>query len=320
MNFGNILKQLRLENSLTQDELAKKVNTSRSNIANYENNKNMPSIDILEKLAKVFKCSTDFLIGIDTYKDLYQEYSIIQKDIAILDKLSPFEIDFLEKLINDSFNTIGKPIKGQNDVKNAIHCDKISEEELETLISDIFMHFQIYFYEYPRVNGSHVFSTLALKEFNRLDEIELQKNANYLNRQDVQKNKYYMCPVYGQIPAGEPNWAEELIEGRIPIDPDMMNIANPEECFFLRVKGESMNKIIQNGDYALIRKQDFVESGEIAAILVNGFDATLKKFKQQGDLIILEPMSNDSSFEVQIYGKDTPIKILGKLVGHFGIN
>lgn len=44
-----------------------------------------------------------------------------------------------------------------------------------------------------------------------------------------------MCPVYGRISAGIPNWAEECIEGRLPIDPELMNILNPEECFFLRV-------------------------------------------------------------------------------------
>lgn len=129
--------------------------------------------------------------------------------------------------------------------------------------------------------------------------------------------KLYMVPVYGQISAGIPNWAEECIEGRIPIDPVLFNIVDPEECFFLRVNGESMNKLIKNGSYALIRKQDFVENGEIAAVLVNGFDATLKKFNKQGDLVVLEPMSDDSSFQVQIYDKNTPIKVIGKYIGKF---
>lgn len=94
-----------------------------------------------------------------------------------------------------------------------------------------------------------------------------------------------------------------------------MNVINPEECFFLRVDGESMNKEIKSGAYALIRKTDFVENGEIAVVLVNGFDATLKKFSKQGDLIILEPMSSDSSFTTQVYGKDTDIKVIGKYIG-----
>lgn len=128
-------------------------------------------------------------------------------------------------------------------------------------------------------------------------------------------DKIYMCPVYGQIPAGEPNWAEECIEGRLPLDPNLMNIVDPEECYFLRVNGESMNKIIKNGAYALIRKADWVENGDIAVVLVNGYDATLKKFTRNNDVVVLEPMSNDPSFQTQIYTKDTPIKIIGKYIG-----
>lgn len=81
-----------------------------------------------------------------------------------------------------------------------------------------------------------------------------------------------------------------------------------------------MNKIIKNGAYALIHKQETVENGEIAVILVNGDEATLKKFSKQGDIIILEPASDDSNFSTQVYGKETEIKILGKYVGKFEMN
>jgi len=63
MSFGNILKKIRQENGLTQEELAQKVNTARSNIANYENDKNMPSVEILKELSKYFNCSIDYLLG-----------------------------------------------------------------------------------------------------------------------------------------------------------------------------------------------------------------------------------------------------------------
>lgn len=144
-----------------------------------------------------------------------------------------------------------------------------------------------------------------------------------LGKTDVRKpieninnpKKYYMCPVYGRISAGQPNWAEECIEGRLPVDIELMNIVNPEECFFLRVNGESMNKEIQNGAYALIRKTDSVDDGDIAVVLVNGYDATLKVFNRQGDFILLEPMSTDPAFKTQVYGRDTEIKIIGKYIG-----
>lgn len=145
------------------------------------------------------------------------------------------------------------------------------------------------------------------------------KRNNTSDIDDYDK-KFYMCPVYGQISAGQPNWAEECIEGRLPLDPDFMGIVNPEEHFFLRVNGESMNKIVKNGAFALIHKQDYVENGEIAVVLVNGYDATLKKFTKQGDLVILEPQSKDDSFETQVYDKNTPIKILGKYIGKMEIN
>lgn len=159
-----------------------------------------------------------------------------------------------------------------------------------------------------------------------VDYLDLYEKAGYIDliedekKKELSSNKFYMMPVYGSISAGIPNWAEECVEGRLPIDPVLFDIINPEEHFFLRVNGESMNKIIRNGAYALIHKQDIVENGEIAVVLVNGDEATLKKFSKQGELIVLEPMSNDNSFQVQVYDKTTPIQILGKYVGKFEMN
>lgn len=167
---------------------------------------------------------------------------------------------------------------------------------------------------------------IIIKEL--IDDLKDKSRFNYfmnlLNKDNQNKinnsSGYYMCPVYGQISAGQPNWAEENIEGRLPIDPDLMDIINPEEYFFLRVNGESMNNVIRNGAFALIHKQDMVEDGEIAVVLVNGYDATLKRFTKKGDVVVLEPDSSDPSFKTQIYDKTTSIKILGKYVGKMEIN
>lgn len=164
-----------------------------------------------------------------------------------------------------------------------------------------------------------------MKGIKKLDEHEkkiIRNTMDYLMGVNTvyPHSNTFMCPVYGQISAGQPNWAEECLEGYLPIDPNLMGIINPEECFFLRINGESMNKLIRNGAYALIRKQDTVENGEVAAVLVNDFDATLKKFTQQGNLIILEPCSDDSSYKTQVYNEETQIRILGKYIGKFEMN
>lgn len=180
-------------------------------------------------------------------------------------------------------------------------------------------------------NGTRKASPLTLKELAKvynLDYIDLLEKSGYIDLAEKERikkidnlnKKFYPCPVYGKISAGQPNWAEECLDGYLPIDPNLMNIVNPEECFFLLINGESMNKVITNGAYALIRKTDFVENGEIAVVLVNGFDATLKKFTKQGDVIVLEPMSDDPTITTQVYNKDTSIKVIGKYIGKMEMN
>lgn len=190
-------------------------------------------------------------------------------------------------------------------------CDGEISNYLESFsLPILFSYNSRYFKLNKEIEDSKLIETIKKYgiSLNYIFSLEFSNNSNTYN-------KYYMTPVYGRISAGTPNWAEECIEGRIPIDPELMNILNPEECFFLRVNGESMNKEIANGSFALIRKQETVENGEIAVVLVNGYDATLKKFSKQGDVVVLEPMSNDPSFTTQIYNKDTEIKVIGKYIG-----
>lgn len=198
---------------------------------------------------------------------------------------------------------------------------KISLREVEKLTGIGYAHLSMI------ENGKRNVTPALLKNLSNLyniDYLDLYEKAGYIDliadeqKEKIQNSKtIYACPVYGRISAGIPNWAEECIEGRLPIDPNLMGIVDPEECYFLRVNGESMNKVIRNGAYALIRKTDWVENGEIAVVLVNGFDATLKKFTKNEDVVVLEPMSNDPTIQTQIYTKDTSIKIIGKYIGKF---
>ena len=134
------------------------------------------------------------------------------------------------------------------------------------------------------------------------------------------KDKLFLIPIVGKVAAGKPIFANENIEGYLPIDPLMYNLTSPNGFFFLQIQGESMNKLIKNGSFALIKKQDYAENGDVIVAIVNGDDeATVKRYKQLNEqFIMLEPVSEDSSFQpITIDLKNTKFSIIGKVIGDF---
>lgn len=98
-----------------------------------------------------------------------------------------------------------------------------------------------------------------------------------------------MIPIVGCIRAGMPILAEENIEGYEPT-----TMSNPEDYFYLRVSGNSMlNANIFDGALVLIHKQSYANSGQIVACRVNGDEATLKRYKPKGNIVILMPENSD---------------------------
>lgn len=159
-------------------------------------------------------------------------------------------------------------------------------------------------------------SNLSQHFTNLLKELEKVK----ANKQNT--FQFYMCPVYSNISMNQFNWEKENIEGRIPI-PFTNEIHNPEEYFYLKITDESMNKLVKSGSYALIHKQNIVEDGEVALVVVNDSYATLKKFSKQDKFILLEPLLDErygTKIKTEIYDTNTSIKILGKYIGKFELN
>lgn len=348
------INQMRKELNLTQEELAKKLGlNNKSSIANYESGYSIPSDEIKLNMCTIFNCSMDYLMGKSNLKvplSLYDNFVLtnIKKYVISRYLKSLNNINLSKEEKNDFLVCIDNYISNGNTDNNSIHQflksikDKNESSKLLVLYTSIVSTYVgmcvesnkyiplaqnknnvIYNLYEDNYNTSSNFN-LDSEAIDALSNIMKQANKLFIDgpiyaKNDISslKNTIYACPVYGQISAGIPNWAEECIEGRLPIDPNLMGIVDPEECYFLRVNGESMNKVIRNGAYALIRKTDWVENGEIAVVLVNGFDATLKKFTKNGDVIVLEPMSDDPTIQTQIYTKDTPIKIIGKYIGKF---
>ena len=98
-----------------------------------------------------------------------------------------------------------------------------------------------------------------------------------------------LIPILGVIKAGIPCLAQQEIKGYASAD-----VSRPEEYFYLEVSGDSMkNAGIQSGDLVLIHQQAQAENGQIVACLVEREDATLKRFRRQGEWVILQPENPD---------------------------
>ena len=102
-------------------------------------------------------------------------------------------------------------------------------------------------------------------------------------------------PLIGSIAAGIPVLAQQNIEDYYPVP------ASWKINYILQVRGDSMIEAgIPSGSYVGVRSQNEVENGEIAVCVIDDDDATLKRFTQAGNVIILHPENSslpDKIFE-----------------------
>ena len=152
----------------------------------------------------------------------------------------------------------------------------------------------------------------------RIDKVEMMANYFHITKADLveeptKKKTKFMIPVLGVVRAGLPMDAVENIIDYEEISEEM---ARQGEFFALQIKGDSMEPKISEGDVVIVRKQPDVESGEIAIILVNGDEATVKRVQRFGggiNLIPTNPAYSVLTFtNAQI--ESLPVQILGKVV------
>jgi transcriptional regulator with XRE-family HTH domain len=105
LDIGNKIIQLRKQNNLSQSDLAKKIGASRTIVGNYERNSNMPSIEILLKIAKVFNVSVDYLIGEGKLSSYDKEVLKRIEDIEQLDQETRKNLFFLIDNVIQNFKT-----------------------------------------------------------------------------------------------------------------------------------------------------------------------------------------------------------------------
>ncbi len=197
---------------------------------------------------------------------------------------------------------------------------KISPKQLEILE---FMKNEIINKGYPpsvREIGEAVHLKSTASVFTHLEKLE--KNG-YIKRDpskpraieiiddnfNLTRREVVNVPVVGYVAAGLPLLAVQNIDNYFPIPAEYMP---NEQCFMLKVKGESMiNAGILNGDTILVEKTSTAKNGDMVVALVDD-SATVKTFYKEKNHIRLQP-ENDNMDPIIVIDCD----ILGKVIGVF---
>ena len=153
-----------------------------------------------------------------------------------------------------------------------------------------------------------------------LSNDEQQRLADYLQHYDALEKDLVnsanarplkegiMLPVYGVIACGEPCLATQNIVGYIPFKSDLVSTG---EYFALKCRGNSMQPKINDGDTVVIKAQSDVDDGQIAVVLIDGEDATLKKIIHTSAGVMCIPFN--ANYEPKTYA-ESEIKILGRAI------
>lgn len=123
-------------------------------------------------------------------------------------------------------------------------------------------------------------------------------------------------PLIGRISAGEPITMESFDDAR---EAPYTFKADDPDVFLLRVDGDSVNRVIPDGFFALISpKYREPNEHDLFAVCVNGYDATIKHVKKLANGFMLIPDSHDPTYRPRIfdYNDETTetVTIIGKVV------
>lgn len=152
-----------------------------------------------------------------------------------------------------------------------------------------------------------------LEKLSQLSQLFCVSIDELLGHPPASDNKGIKIPVLGRVQAGIPI---DAIEEILDYEEIPQSMARHGEYFGLVIRGDSMSPKMIEDDVVIIKKQDDCENGEIAVVLVNGNDATVKKIKKTPTgltLIPLNPIYEYISYTAEEVER-MPVRIIGKVV------
>lgn len=159
------------------------------------------------------------------------------------------------------------------------------------------------------------------KKLPRMGKIQMLADYFHIEKSDLLEEKKTLdyskkavtINVLGSVAAGIPF---EAVENIVDTEEISEELAKTGTFFGLKIKGDSMEPRICNGDVVIVKQQDDAESGDIVIALVNGDEATCKRLTKYAGGIGL--ISLNSKYEPMMFSEDDvinkPVKIIGKVV------
>ncbi|WWU66766.1 S24 family peptidase (plasmid) [Clostridium baratii] len=320
--FSTNLKYLRKSLNLSQTTLAKKLKISRSLLSYYENNQSEPTLKILDTISKYFNVSIDQLIN----SDLSQKNNFI--DLNKFKLTFDLEFDYNKFSKNDLLKKL-KSIKIYYE-KKYIEIKKILDIEIPKKIKEV--DELIEFLENKKSDISEKVNDKKTNTKNLNKELEKEKNktefgkeisieAIYQDEFRYLRDKYkfknikdFFRPIdqIGDVSCGLPSYAFEDIENTYLL-PKCYLYAK-EKYFILKAKGDSMNKLFEEGEKILVRQSSGANNGDIViAYIYENNEALCKKYFEEDDEVTLVPCSTNEIHKVQEYNSNE-LCILGVVV------
>lgn len=303
--FANILKKIN-STYATMTDFGKNASFDRTYISKYINKKlsNPPTPKILEKIAKASHGITNYneLMHICGYLSVYNS-----DNIDIFAENNNQEKPYLFLNIKDNYNDLSKE-------------ENFSLQEIFEIFKERLMNNQEINWEIIQSNKDLSYHKLSNKEnlkkaiqsiLDTIQAIKISTERIKENKLNALGNLVVSIPVLGVVKAGYDYLAEENVIDTIDIEKRI--VGDGTDFFALKVKGDSMQPVLYENDVVIIKKQDDCEDGQIAVVLINGDEATIKRVKKSSNGIWLQPFNNN--YEPLVFTNDEieniPIKIIG---------
>ena len=158
---------------------------------------------------------------------------------------------------------------------------------------------------------SEIFNVSPVTFVKESDELSEPSNISYI----IGNKNMYQIPVFESVSAGFGAYASSEVIDYIPVI--ITNPADVEDTISIRVKGDSMQPKIEDGDIIIVRRQTSVDSGDIAVVLLDNDEGLVKKVVYGPTWIELQ--SINEAYPVQRFdgAEVTRLRVVGKVIGSY---